>query len=74
MGPQRGGRVRSEGTDVFEGSGADKLVQKETGDLGDKRVWEELRDLGASPRWLLLFRGHLHWLSCNRIRQIITMV
>ena len=51
MGPHRGGRViRSEGTDVFEGSGADKLVQKETRDLGDKRVWEELRDLGASPR------------------------
>lgn len=36
MGPHRGGRVRSEGTDVFEGSGADKLVQKETGDLGDR--------------------------------------
>lgn len=40
--------------------GADKLVQKETRGLGD-RGWEELRDLGASPRWLLLFRGHLQW-------------
>ena len=36
MGPHRGGRVRSEGTDVIEGSGADRLVQKETGDLGDR--------------------------------------
>ena len=29
MGPHRGGRVRSEGTDVIEGSGADRLVQRQ---------------------------------------------
>lgn len=33
---------------LFKALGADELVQKERGGLGDREPWEELREGGAS--------------------------